>query len=50
MSSVAIKASIKLSGISSLDDEVLFSKKYFPITTLSTDIISVAKLLLGFSN
>ena len=50
MSSVARSALTKFCGISSFLAEVRFSKKYFPKTTLSAEMISVAKLFLGFSN
>ena len=50
MSSVARSALTKFCGISSCLAEVRFSKKYFPKTTLSAEMISVAKLFLGFSN
>ena len=49
-SSVANTASIKLCGNSSCLAQLLFSKKYFPKTTPSSEIISVAKLFFGFSN
>ena len=50
MSSVARSALTKFCGISSFLAEVRFSKKYFPKTTLSAEIISVARLFFGFSN
>ena len=49
-SSVEINALIKFSGISLYRTLLLFSKKYFPKTIPSSDIISVAKLFFGFSN
>ena len=50
ISSVEINASIKFSGSSENFALVLFSKKYFPNTSPSSDIICVAKLFSGFSN
>ncbi len=50
MSSVEISAFIKFSGNSWCLMLLLFSKKYFPNNTPSSEIISVAKLFLGFSN
>ena len=50
MSSVDISAFIKFSGNSWYLTLLLFSKKYFPNNTPSSEIISVAKLFLGFSN
>ena len=50
MSSVASRAFMKLCGISSLFAVVLLSIKNLPITTLSEEMTSVAKLFFGFSS